>query len=109
MARYHLVHKAPAEPITTNCSLPVSFKIGEKGSEPEPLEELPPSLPQLKPSDATANRDQIVEVRYWLRLLIAPAEEPSASTDPKQPPRSWWATHPIVLKRTPKAGTMPGV
>ena len=38
IARYHHVHKASAEPIRANCSLPVSFKIGEKGAEPEPLE-----------------------------------------------------------------------
>ena len=66
-------------------------------------------MPELKPSDSTANKEHVVEVRYWLRLLIAGAEEPSSSTDQKQPARSWWTTHPIVLKRTPKAGGLPGV
>ena len=63
---------------------------------------LPPSIPELRPSDDGANKEAVVEVRYWLRLLLSAPSE-AGSTKPR---KQWWSTHAILLQRTP---VLPGV
>jgi len=99
VARYHHVHTLQDAPISSERSIAVEFKLGEKGSEPNPVDKLPPSVPEMIPSDPDANKEQKVEVRYWLRLLLAEAAESGKA------PRTWWSTHPVKLLRAPRSAS----
>ena len=53
------------------------------------------------PGDRGTDQRNVVSVEYWVRLLLTegvePAPEAEGAKKPKQLPREFWTTHPILL------------
>lgn len=88
----HTVEQAPLEMDTTlavDISLP-SMNAADGGK----VKALAPTMPPLVPCDPSTDEKHVVEVEYWLRLLVSkPPSEPGQKEGSKH-----WDTHPIILE-----------
>merc|ERR1719197_1727163 len=77
------LHSNQQAPIDTDVTLAVDVPLPQMGNAPSAsasavLVPLPPTMPPLKPCDPGTTDDSVVEVEYWLRLLLTKVAAPGA-------------------------------
>ena len=55
----------------------------------------------LVPSDPETEPSNVIEVAYWLRIVLT-----ATAAEPERRGRKYWTTHPLLLEQSSEAGAV---